>query len=118
MKPPLQTPVLFDTLRTMADGSIKVTFVTRELPPEHAAALLGYRKSEGWLLFKPAPFEDSDLVDIPETVPEFAQEKTPSQRLRNVLYRLWEYKGKPENFETWRKTKMEQVIQHFKEQLP
>lgn len=118
MKAPVQIPVLFDVLRTLSDGSVKVTFVTRELCAEDLAALLGYRKTEGYMLFKPAPFEERDIVDIPETVPEFATEKTPSQRLRNVLFRLWEFRGKPDNFETWRKSEMERIISHYKEKLP
>jgi hypothetical protein len=118
MKNPVQIPVILDVLRTLSDGSIKITFATREMRTEDAAEILGYRNTEGWLLFKPAPFEERDIVDIPETVPEFAREKTPSQRLRNVLFRLWEYRGKPDNFEAWRKTEMERIIEHYKGKLP
>jgi len=114
----VQIPAILDVLRTLSDGSIKITFCTRELTTEDAAAILGYRSAEGWLLFKPSPFEEKDIIDIPESVPEFAREKTPSQRLRNVLFRLWEYRGKGGDFETFRKSEMERIIQHYKEKLP
>jgi hypothetical protein len=118
MKNPVQIPVVLDVLRTLSDGSIKITFATREMRTEDAAEILSYRNTEGWLLFKPAPFEERDIADIPESVPEFAAEKTPSQRLRNVLFRLWEYRGKPDNFEAWRKEQMEKIISAYKEKLP
>jgi hypothetical protein len=118
MKNPIQIPAVLDVLRTLSDGSIKVTFSTREMKPEDAAVVLGYRQTEGWLLFKPAPFEDGDLVDIPESVPEFVGEKSLSQRLRNVLFRNWEYRSDGSDFETWRKKEMERIISHYKDKLP
>ena len=118
MKNPVQIPVIFDGLRTMADGSVKFSFATRELHADDLAALLSYRKQEGYLLFKPAPFEESDLIDIPETVPEFRNSKTPSERLRGVLYRLWEFRGSQGNFEAWRTEEMERIITHYKGKLP
>lgn len=118
MKNPVQIPVVFDGLRTLGDGSIKMTFQTREVKAEEAVSLLEYRKAEGWLLFKPAPFEDRDLIDIPESVPEFRDRKTPSQRLRNVLYRLWEHRGRPGDSEDFRIAEMERIITHYREKLP
>jgi len=118
MSRPVQIPAILDVLRTLSDGSIKITFATREMRPEDAAVVLGYRNTEGWLLFKPAPFEDADIIDVPETVPEFADQKTLSQRLRNVLFRYWEYKGKGETFPAFRESEMEKIINSYKEQLP
>lgn len=118
MKPPVSIPAIFDVLRTLSDGSVKITFVTREIPADHLAVLLSYRKSEGYLLFKPAQFEESDLIDIPETVPEFRNSKTPSERLRNVLFRLWEHRGAQGNYEQWRTEEMERIITHYKGKLP
>ena len=118
MKNPVQIPVIFDGLRTLSDGSIKMTFATREVKAEEAVTLLQYRNSEGWLLFKPAQFVDADLIDVPVGVPEFATNKTASQRLRNVLYRLWEYRGEGGSFETWRIEQMEKIISSYKGLLP
>jgi len=118
MKKPIQIPAILDVIRTLSDGSIKVTFATREMTDEHAAKVLSYRKTEGWLLFKPAPFEDADLIDVPESVPEFANSKTPSQRLRNVLFRVWEYQGSKVTFEVWRAEQMERIISKYKDLLP
>jgi len=43
--------------------------------------------------------------------------KTPSARLRAVLYRVWENEGGDVEFETWYASKMETLIQHFKDKL-
>lgn len=118
MSKPFQIPAILDTLRTLSDGSIKLTFSTREMPAEHAAGILEHRRKEGWLLFKDAPFEDADIINLPESIPEFHGEKSPSQRLRNVLYRVWEMKGKPDDFKRWRENEMERIINHYKEKLP
>ena len=118
MKNPVQIPVVLDVLRTLSDGSIKITFATREMRTEDAAEILGYRNTEGWLLFKPAPFEERDIIDIPESVPEFANSKSPSQRLRNTLFRVWEYQGSKVTFDVWRAEQMERIINKYKELLP
>ena len=42
---------------------------------------------------------------------------TPSQRLRNILYRLWEQEGKIGEFKEYYKVKMETLCEHFKNKL-
>ena len=42
---------------------------------------------------------------------------TPSKRLYNVFWRIWEKEGRPGEFKDFYKTKMEQLIEHFKGKL-
>jgi hypothetical protein len=51
---------------------------------------------------------DMDLVDA---------KITPSQRLRNILYRLWEQAGKEGDFKEFYRVKMETLCEHFKGKL-
>lgn len=44
--------------------------------------------------------------------------KTPSQRLRAVLFILWQTEGKKGQFESWYQHKMETLIEHVKKKLP
>ena len=43
--------------------------------------------------------------------------KSPSQRLRAVLFLLWEQQGSWGDFDTWYKAKIEEIIEHFKGKL-
>ena len=95
---------IVDKVSTLKDDSIKITLITRALSPEQMAQLFFSVNKE--IL----------AVDIDEEVKEW---KSPSQRLRAVLYRLWERSDKttyPE-FELYYKAKMERVIESLKEKL-
>ena len=118
MKPLLQIPCVIDSLRTLKDGSIKITIETQEITPEDFTILAQYRNTFGYMVFRETPVTEADLANVPDVVPEFKNDKTPSQRLRAVFYRMWEQSGKPgENFQTWYVGKMEQLIDHYKQQL-
>lgn len=117
MKPPIQVPALIDSLRTLKDGSVKITIETQELKAEDAAALFSYRNTYGYMLFKETEFSPEELVSVPDFVPEFKSAKSPSARLRNVFYIMWEQLGKPGDFDPWYAGKMESVISFYKEKL-
>ena len=70
--------------RTMADRTYQFVVGTQELPPEEAARLLSLMDKYGVFLFKETEITEEDERDIPDIVPEFKGEKTPSQRLRAV----------------------------------
>lgn len=111
-------PCIIESLRTLKDGSVRITVDTYELTPSDFAALAGFRNKAGFLLFKEARFEEGDLEHIPDVVPEIKGDKTPSQRLRGVFYRLWEQTDKSTNWKHWYEEKMEAVISYYKEKLP
>src|SRR5450759_916570 len=74
-------------IKSRADRTFALTMnTTKELEPEEGAILLSLLKSDGTMAFKLAPFTDKEALDIPDMKPEFDGEKSPSKRLRNVLY--------------------------------
>lgn len=99
------------------DGSIKLSFDSRELSPEEYMIVMGFRNTEGWLAFQP---NEDGIPDLPEERAE-VDEKTPSERLRAVLFLWWKQEGdRGRNvglFETFRKEKMEQIISGIKKKL-
>lgn len=101
-------------VKTMADRTYKVVFRTNELPSTDAGILMGLVHDEGYCLFSSSPLKEED---VPEGKPEFRDGKSPSQRLRNVIYVYWEQQGKPEDFEEFRKKKMEMLIDFVKSKL-
>jgi len=74
------------------------------------------RHSEGWLCFAPNP----DDIEIPDEEAHL-DEKSPSERLRSVLF-VW-FNQEVKNgkyvglFETFRREKMEKIIEGVKSKL-
>lgn len=95
--------VIVDSVRTMKDWSCKITLVTRELKPDEMANIfLSLNKEMMW-------------IDIPD---EVWDTKSPSQRLRAVLYRVWESKkGEFKTFSLYYNYVMEQLIDRYKEKI-
>jgi len=113
----LQLPATIESIKSRVDGSWNIGINTQELSEEGARVLLKLNRKIGWFLFKETPLEEADLIDIPESKPEFVGDKTPSQRLRGVLYVLWEQTKPTKTFDEFYRTKMENIINWAKEKL-
>lgn len=106
-------------LRTMADGTLRLYVDTPELPPEAFSVLTGLRNTASWVSFATSESEASEVP--PEDVPEFKTDKSPSQRLRAVLYRY--YEQRPElhsahpTFNRYYEYVLETKINEIKEKL-
>lgn len=100
----------------MSDGGMKVVINTNEMLPAEKAELMGYHNQFGWMVFSPTGMITEQ--DIPDEPIEFEGQKTYSERLRNVLFRLHEKQGgKPEEFESYRAKVMEKLINRYKAKL-
>lgn len=103
-----------DGFSSKKDGSAGLRFSTQELQPSDFSTLQSNNGAFGWLVFSPNPIQ---ATDIPTAIAE-DKNKTPSKRLRAVLYIFWEQKGKPTgNFETFYSQEMDKVIDHYKTKL-
>jgi len=101
---------------TFADHSLRLQVDTdRELSAEENALVFALYNKSGWFLFKESELKPED-VEVPEYVKEFKEDKTPSQRLRAVIYLNWKQNqiGTSDDFYT---RKMEEIIEHFKSKL-
>ena len=113
----LSIPATIDKIATRVDNTISIGVSTQELEPEGATALFSLKGKLGWLLFSENPPEEGDIPKEP--APEFKTDKTPSQRLRAVLYVYWaENTNKKKTFELFYKEWMELKISEIKETLP
>ena len=95
------------------DGSAGLRFATQELSPEEFADLKKALNNFGWLLFQENSFK---LDDLPKEEAE-EKNKTPSKRLRAVLHVLWQQEGKPGEFESFYRDRMEKLIDWVKGKL-
>lgn len=116
MKNRVQVYGSLSKISTRVDRTLKLEFSTQELKPEEAGVLHGLAHNEGWVLFSPTEIKPEE-IEIPDFEPEFKRDKTPSQRLRGVIYVLWEQKGKPGDYDTFYKQKMESLIDFVKTKL-
>ncbi len=106
-----------EKVESRKDNTWKLTVGTQELAPEDEAVLVALKGKEGHFVFSV-----QDVIresDIPTEKLEFKNEKSPSQRLRAVLYRIWENSESPNksDFELFYRSRMERIIEQLKEKI-
>lgn len=111
---------MLEGISTLKDGTIKLTFETQELKPSDVGILFSYRKSIGYLAFKPETFEEDQIKMIESLkVDEFESGKSDSKRMRNVLFRLWQIdKCGYDDFNLYYKYRMNDLIEMLKSEFP
>ena len=114
-----QLPAGLESYRSLKDGTLKLSFETGELSPEQMANVHYSLNKVGYLAFSPDAMATQELDEIDKLKVEYSDNgKTPSQRLKAVLYLMW--KQKPEGFnssEVHYLHHMEKLIEHFKNKL-
>ena len=118
-----------DKVSTLADGSLRIYVGTPELSNETMVKVFSLIKKPGYVLVSTSSFnqEQIDAVEKATVNAQFS-EKTPSQRLRGVFYKLWEQTqpksmngdtGELEyvDFDLFYKRQMNKLIDHFKTKL-
>lgn len=111
----VQLPAVFIKPVFKVDRSVRLEFETREMSGSEVATLTDLRQSEGWLLFSPNELTITDIPD--EKADSMTGRKTQAQRLRAVLYKVWESGGKGGTFEDFYQRNMETIIDKFKEKI-
>lgn len=114
----LQVPCQIESISTRADYSLKVILGLPELAVEDSVALFGLNQLPANILISPGEItqEDVDSVDIisDEDKEYYGKKaKTKSQRLRGVLYRVWENLGNKGEFEDFYKNEMNKISDHY-----
>lgn len=110
-------PVLISGLATKVDGSIKISLETRDLGADHAAKLFSLRNQEAWILLQPNEIKEEDVKLPNEKADTSLGTKTPSQRMRAIIYRLWEQSRSGTDFESFYRITMEKMNDQLKEKL-
>ena len=118
-----------DKVSTLADGSLRIYIGTPELSNETMVNVFSLIKRPGYVLISTNPLNQGqvDAVEKATINAEF-NEKTPSQRLRAVVFKLWE-KTQPKQIngdsgemeyvevDLFYKRKMNEIINHLKTKL-
>lgn len=113
----LLLPAQIHPPRIKKDGSITISFDSRELSPEEYMTVMGFRHTEGWLLYQANPIADDE--ELPQTTD--LETKSHAKRLRGVMYILYkqlsnkgEYVG---TFDSYYSERMEKVIEKLKDKI-
>lgn len=97
----------------MVDGGLSIGFHTKELSPEEKALAMMHQGQAGWLVFAE---NEVPKAEMPKGDADLRQ-KTPSQRMRNVIYILWQQSATDIPFPQFYEEYMEKLIVQVKEAL-
>jgi len=106
-----------DNIVKKKDRTMSVRLGTQEMSPEHAAHLFGM-DGVVWVALAPLELKEGDM-DIPDFVEEFKGQKGYAQRIREVLYRVWEHvdNGKKKTSDQFYRDYQEKHIQSLKDKM-
>src|SRR5436190_12358280 len=109
-------PAQITQIKTMSKF-VRLTIDTQEtLTPEQKSELFDLYESVGYFFFLKQPETTIKTDELPEIHLEDG-EKSPSQRLRAVLYIYWQQRKLKDDFELFYRRWMERCISQIKEQL-
>lgn len=105
---------------TRRDKTLKLTFGSQELTPSDAGNIMAIANSFCFLAIKPETFTptEKELLEQIKADTLTNAAKTPSQRLRGVLYIAFTQNNEGfDSFDKFYTHKIEQMITHFKSKL-
>jgi len=115
----LVIPAILSTFRSLKDKSISLTFETNEPTAEQMQGIGLNVQKFGYLVFSGTKLTDEQLNAIDKAKNDlYDSSKTPSKRLRNVLYVWFEQNNKGfATFEDYYLHHMEKIINNVKDKL-
>lgn len=110
-------PISLNPISRRKDKSVKLSLETRELTHTEIMTLMTLEGAEMWMQLVP---NENSFDDVPDT-PAEVDEKSPSERLKSVLYVWYNQevkKGKYVGiFDNFRRERMERIIEGVKSKL-
>lgn len=108
----IRTQSILTGITAKVDGSLSLRFTTPELTSREKAAVMDLQNVNNTLTIRP---NDSAKAEVAEVKAELGS-KTPSQRLRSVIFVLWKQQGH-DDFEIYYRNIMEKIIDQIKNKL-
>jgi len=112
---------IVESVATRADKTLKITLGSNELSPEGYANLFKLHQKFVEVLINEDGVDDVDIRKLDEATfdeHDKRQTKSPSQRLRNVFFLLWEQNKEGfEDFKDYYAKKMEAVLEYYKAKI-
>ena len=110
---------ILENITTRKDRSVKVVFGLQELTVEQISELYKSVQNYLFLAIKSDVFRTQEKQIIDGIEVDYSDNtKTPSQRLRSVLFVLWKQKDEGySEFKDYYHFKIEALIEHFKSKI-
>lgn len=109
----IQSQGVITTISSKQDGSLGLRVATPELSTDEKALFMEIQGLNLDITFKPLDFETKEIAEVKSEV----DRKTPSQRLRSVLYLYWEQEGRAGDFNDYYNRNMNKIIESIKAKL-
>lgn len=106
-----------ESIRTRQDNTISVTIGTQEADASTAGNLFQLRNKICKVLISDSNITDIETVLVDEQKITTTKKKSPSQRLRAVLYRYWEQVQSNVDFDRYYETKLTEITEHYRSKL-
>lgn len=101
-------------------NSLKITYEIDDVNvlPDHLQRFHDLKNKPSYITILPRQIQPEDVLNLPDMVVVEKGDKTPSQRLRACLYRLWEQDhGVFSNADDHYRHMMDKLINYVKEKL-
>jgi hypothetical protein len=113
----LLLPCYVENIATRKDKSVKISLVTQELTPEQAGEVFHLMNTLAVTYISPKEITNKEVEQVDKLDAELGG-KTQSQRIRNVLYKLFEQDSEGyKNFDQYYHAKTDQYIEHLKTKI-
>lgn len=110
----IQTDAIITTLSSRKDGSLRLSIITPELTAEEKAEFMQLQAQNLEVLLNPL---DKEIKAPAYKVASEFENKSPSLRLRNTLFVLWQQSGERGDYDDYYRKQMEKFIDAVKERL-
>lgn len=111
-------PIIIEGITTRKDNTLSVRLGCNELSPNEAGQLMTLHGKYAFCAIKPEMFSQTDLEALEGLKSDTTIGKSPSERLRGVLYRNFEKNAEGyKNFTLYYDAKMDLIIEHYKGKL-
>jgi len=109
----ISTPAIIEGIRSRKDRSLGVTFTTPELPVQEKALFMELQGINVNMVITPLDEKDVEEYKIESDI----DQKSPSQRMRSVLFILWKQDNESLDFNDYYRKHMEKLIDFLKAKI-
>lgn len=108
---------MIENITTRKDRTVKITIGTQELSQGKAGEMFSLLNNLAVVYISTKEIDQKEIDQVDKINPEF-ESKTQSQRIRNVLFKLFtqDHEGH-KDFDTYYKAKTEMYIEHLKSKI-
>jgi len=113
-----QFQATIDGVKTLKNNSLKVSLETQDIAsysPEELSRLFKLNDKLAWVAISELEVKPEDIEIKAE--PTLKKEKSKSQKLRDVMYVLWEQKGINYSSKLFYDLEMDKITEHYKSKL-